>query len=234
MKLSFVIPAYNEEKYIGDCLASIQKEMQGKDYGIEIIVVDNASTDRTAEVAGGFPGVRVVHESRKGLTRARQKGLEEAEGEFLAYLDADTRLPHEWFGIIEKKLFDDKSIACYSGPYRYYDGPKYYRTILGMLWKISAPITYRMVGFMVLGGNFVARKKALLDMGGFDTDIEFYGEDTDIARRISKFGKAVFDMDFFVYSSSRRFRDQGIVKISWIYAMNFIWQVMFHKPYNNE
>ncbi|NTU67197.1 MAG: glycosyltransferase [Candidatus Moranbacteria bacterium] len=234
MKLSFVIPAYNEEDYIGDCLRSILEESSGKDYGIEIIVINNASFDKTKEVACSFEDVRVVDEARKGLTRARQRGLEEARGEFLAYLDADTRITSGWFDIIEQKLFNNNDIVCYSGPYRYYDGSKYQKTILEFLWNISAPIAYMIVGFMVLGGNFVARKEALKKMGGFDTDIEFYGEDTDVARRISKFGKSVFDMDFFVYSSSRRFSEQGMVRISWKYAANFIWQVLFHKPYTNE
>ena len=69
MNISIVIPAYNEEKYIGDCLRSIVATRT--DEILEIIVIDNASTDDTAMVAQQFPGVHVVHEPQKGLTRAR-------------------------------------------------------------------------------------------------------------------------------------------------------------------
>ena len=51
MKLSFVIPAYNEEKYIGQCLQSIFDEMKGASHDVEIIVANNNSTDRTKEIA---------------------------------------------------------------------------------------------------------------------------------------------------------------------------------------
>lgn len=234
MKLSFVIPAYNEEKYIGDCLSSLLKEIKKRPYEIEVIVVNNASIDKTADVARTFSGIRVVDEPKKGLTIARQKGLAEAKGELLAYIDADTRMPSEWFSKMEKMMFNEKSVVSYSGPYRYYDAPKYDKLILELLWKIFAPLGYWLSGYTVLGGNFVARKEALFSMGGFDTSIKFFGEDMDIAKRLSKFGKVKFDMDFFIYASSRRFLKDGILKVSWIYAINFIWQVLFSRPYTKE
>ena len=97
-----------------------------------------------------------------------------------------------------------------------------------------APIIYRIVGYMILGGNFVARRDALEKMGGFDTNIKFYGEDTDIARRLSEFGKVVFRMDFLVQSSGRRLMKEGIFKTYWVYAVNFLWQVTFKKSFTNH
>lgn len=234
MKLSFVIPAYNEEKYIGPCLESILQEIKNRPYVIEIIVVNNASTDKTKEIAQSFPGVKVVDEPRKGLTRARQRGLVEAQGELLAYVDADTRMSPDWFSIMEKTFASNENIVSVSGPYKYYDGTKIQRSVMELLWKISAPMTYFFVGYMILGGNFVIKKSALMAMGGFDTGIEFYGEDMDIARRVSQFGKSVFRMNFFIYSSIRRFADQGLFKISFLYAVNFLWQVFFHRPFKNS
>ena len=72
MRLSFVVPAYNEETYLPACLESILAQTRELDEAVEIIVVNNASTDRTREVALKFSGVRVVDEPRKGLTYARQ------------------------------------------------------------------------------------------------------------------------------------------------------------------
>src|SRR3989338_9632627 len=100
--ISFIIPAYNEEHYIGPCLESVLA--YAGDSIEEIIVVNNASTDRTAEVAGAFPKVRVVHEPRKGLTYARERGLKEARGELLAYIDADTRLHARWLPIVTEEF----------------------------------------------------------------------------------------------------------------------------------
>ncbi len=231
MKLSFIIPAHNEEAYIGNCLKSIFDATKNKFTDFEIIVVNNASTDRTKEVAAAFPGVIVVDEPNKGLTKARQKGLTEAKGDWLAYLDADTRLPEHWLDLLMSVIKRNPKMVSFSGPYRYYDASKIREKILNLLWQISAPITYRLVGYMVLGGNFVAKKEALLSMGGFDTTIKFYGEDTNLARRLHRVGDVIFDMKFFIYSSSRRFKDQGLLKISAIYAINFFWEVIFHRPF---
>ena len=94
MDVSLVIPAYNEEGFIGPCLDSVLKNAPGKFK--EIIVVDNASTDGTAKEASSRAGVRVVHEPLKGLTHARQKGLEASSSEYIAFIDADERIPPDW------------------------------------------------------------------------------------------------------------------------------------------
>ena len=75
MKLSFVIPAYNEENYVGNCISSIQNELERSSREAEIIVIDNASTDKTAEAAKKHKNVRVINEPIKGLVHARQRGL---------------------------------------------------------------------------------------------------------------------------------------------------------------
>src|SRR5437867_4093008 len=92
-KVSVVIPAYNEEHYIADCIRSVQKQQVSFPY--EIIVVNNASVDKTEEVTQDL-GAIVVNESKKGLAYARAAGLEVAKGEILVYLDADVRLTEDW------------------------------------------------------------------------------------------------------------------------------------------
>ncbi len=232
MKLSIVVPAYNEEKYIGACLESILEETKGKK-DVEIIVINNASTDNTQAVAEKY-GVKVVTESAKGLTKARQKGLEVCTGDYMANIDADVRLPKGWYDKVEVYFKKYNNTVCISGPYRYYDATFIQNVFLTFVWRVSAPITYRIVGYMILGGNFVAKKEALLKIGGFDKNIAFYGEDTDIARRLSKVGRVSFFTNFFVYSSSRRFSNQGLIKINVLYALNFIWPVLFKKPFSKS
>ncbi len=228
MKISLVIPAYNEEASIGACLDYAQKNSGGRFH--EIIVVDNVCTDNTRAVAEA-PGARVAFEPRKGLTRARQCGLNAATGDLIAYIDADTRLPPRWFDIAERIFNARPDVVCLSGPYRYFDGSWLRNKLMSALWY-SAPITYRFVGYMTLGGNFIARKSALLAMGGFDQTIDFYGEDTDIARRLSKFGKVMFRMDFYMPTSARRFSAEGMVWTNVRYALNYLWPVLFHRPFS--
>ncbi|HWP61405.1 MAG TPA: galactosyltransferase-related protein, partial [Candidatus Paceibacterota bacterium] len=85
----------------------------------------------------------------------------------------------------------------------------------------------------LLGGNFVVRKSAIDTIKGFDTSIAFYGEDTDLARRLSKIGKTLFRMDFVVHSSARRFEEEGIFKPNLVYALNYLWPILFHKPFTH-
>ncbi len=229
MTISLVIPAYNEEEYIGACLDSALENSHGKFK--EIIVVDNASTDHTGDIARKRPGVVVIREDRKGTGHARQTGLEHATGEFVAYMDADTRVPEQWFGMVEAIFSKDPGIVLLSGPYRYYDSSWYKRWTQYALWWISAPLVYRLVGYMALGGNIVVKRGALLRAGGISRDITFYGDDTDLARKMHTVGKVVWRMDFFVYASMRRFNNGGIFKTNLIYALNYIWPVVFNRPY---
>ncbi len=228
VKISLIIPAYNEENYIGECLASVQKYANDL---FEVIVVDNVCTDRTAEIAESFPFVRVVKQPNKGLLWARQKGFEEAKGDLLAYIDADCRLSPNWLPEVLKEFEKNEKLISLSGPYRYYDLSPFYNFFANISWWLSAPITYRIVGYMVLGGNFVVKKEVVEKIGGFNTtEVAFYGEDTDLARRIAPYGKVKFKMNFFIRTSGRRLLHEGLFKAFWTYGLNFLWEVMFKKP----
>jgi glycosyltransferase involved in cell wall biosynthesis len=231
MRISLVIPAYNEEAYLGGCLDSVLAS-GGRFH--EIIVIDNASTDRTAEVARARPGVRVVHEATKGLLAARQRGYVEAKGDAVAYVDADTRMPKGWFDRAEKVLSARPEVVSLSGPARYWDATPWQRLFLAFVWRISAPLAYRIVGYMIYGAHFVVRKSALDAIDGFSRTIEFYGEDTDLARRLSRQGKVVFDMRFFIFSSARRFATEGMLRTNLVYVLNFVWPVLFGRPFTRQ
>ena len=229
LTISLVIPAHNEEKYIGACLDHAIKNSGGKFF--EIIVVDNASTDKTAEIVSKYRGIRLVYEAKKGTNSARQRGLDEANGDFIAYIDADTRLGEGWIELATRFFSKRPEAVSLSGPYKYYDASRSMQAALAVLWWLSAPLFYRLTGYMILGGNFIAKRSALVDMGGLDTSITFYGDDTDIARRLSAFGAVVFRMDFFIHSSCRRFLAQGFFRTNILYALNYFWEAVFHRPF---
>ncbi|MBI5221868.1 MAG: glycosyltransferase family 2 protein [Candidatus Magasanikbacteria bacterium] len=228
-RISLVIPAYNEEKYIYSCLKNAIENSEGGFF--EIIVVDNNSSDNTAQVAAQFPGIRVVCEKQKGTGYARQRGLEEARGEWVAFVDADTHIPSDWIIKARAELKQNQQIVSLSGPYKYYDISHWQNIIMKLVWWLFAPLAYKLVGYMILGGNVILKKEAMLAVGGFDKEISFYGDDTNAARRLSGAGKVVFKMDFIVHGSARRFRQEGFVRTNINYALNFLWQVIFHRPF---
>jgi glycosyltransferase involved in cell wall biosynthesis len=230
MDITLIICAYNEENVLAETLDTATRNSRGKFK--EIIVVDNASTDKTADVARGR-GACVVFEGHKGLTSARQAGFEASSSELLAYIDADTLITPEWFEKAERYFHEYPDIVSLSGPRRYFGSAPWRLAILNAMWA-TAPLMYRFVGYMVLGGNFIVKRSALEKIGGFDRSIEFYGEDTDLARRLSKVGKTLFRMDFYAYASARRFETEGIWKPNITYMLNYLWPVLFHRPYTKK
>jgi glycosyltransferase involved in cell wall biosynthesis len=218
LSISVVIPAYNEEAYLGKCLEALGRNAQGR--ACEIIVVDNASTDRTRAVALSHPGVICLYEPAKGITRARQCGYRAAQGEILAFVDADTMPPPGWIEQIEEQFAKDRRLACLSGPYRYYDLPPLRRWLASAYFVAASPVA-RALGFLVLGGNFAIRRSVLDAMGGFDQSIQFYGEDADIGARARKFGRVRFRSKFRMPTSARRLEGEGYVKTTWTYVVNF-------------
>jgi GT2 family glycosyltransferase len=121
-----------------------------------------------------------------------------------------------------------------SGPYRYYDGPKATRRVLNWFSRFAVPMGHWLFGYMVVGGNFIATKRAIKEAGGFDTTINFFGDDSDLGRRLHRVGQMAYRSDFFVWSSGRRFYAEGLLQTSLLYLMNSLWVVFFRKPFSTS
>ncbi|MGA7155864.1 MAG: glycosyltransferase family 2 protein [Acidobacteriaceae bacterium] len=254
MRLSFVVPAYNEEAYLPACLESILNQIDPRTSGLtagtcEIIVVNNASTDRTREVALRYPGVIVVDEPRKGLTFARQAGFAASSGSLIANVDSDSRLTPGWVQRVLSTFAEaevahtanpktHRSLVSFSGPLVYYDLTPRQRRLVHVFY-MTAWITYAInryilrVGSMVQGGNFVVNRAALESIGGFNTTISFYGEDTDIARRLNEVGEVRFTFDLKMSSSARRLKSEGMLTMAARYSINYLWTTFFKRPYTD-
>src|SRR4030066_2521557 len=114
MTFSIIIPAHNEEKYIGRCLKSVSLLKIPTDESCEIIVVNNASTDRTEAIVGNIlPEARIINESRKGLTIAYNRGAREARGDILVFVDADMVLSPNHLEKIVKEFKMDPRLAVF-------------------------------------------------------------------------------------------------------------------------
>ena len=220
-KVSIVIPAHNEEH----CLAATLEKVCALGYpDFEVIVVDNASTDRTSEIAQRFP-VKLVHEEKKGLLHARERGRVEAQGEIIANIDADCLPDKDWLkkGVA---ILNAKQAVAVSGPYYYFDGSFIFRSTSFFAQKYVytavSQLMQRTKGLGILiGGNTLIRTSALKNIGGYDTSILFYGEDTNTARKLCTEGKIVFSPRFVMPTSARRFQNEGTLKVIGLYLFNF-------------
>jgi glycosyltransferase involved in cell wall biosynthesis len=202
----------------------------------DILVVNNASTDATRTVAEHVPGVRVVDEPRKGLVVARETGRHETTGDILVYLDADCRAPLLWIERIAGHFDRDPGLIALSARYRFYDWDWSGRTLIRAYDFVEAPLTQLLVkhvlglGTIFYGGNFAVRREALERIGGFDTSIEFHGEDTNLGRRLSRVGKVALHYDCFLYTSARRYIAMGKGAVIRLYVRNFVSEVLHHRP----
>lgn len=237
MRISFVIPAKNEEAYIGKTIEHILK--QPEELVEEIIVVDNKSVDKTAEIAGRYPKVKVIFESRLGTNQARQTGLNAVSGEIVAFLDADNWVSENWSRIALDYL-NRKNVSAVSGPYIYRElgGFSRFFTFWGFIF-IAYPIYFFVHyilrrGSVVLGGNLAAKRETLLKVGGLDVRFTFHGDDASTGKRLRKAGRVVFTPKLIVLASARRFKKKGYFKTVFRYFMNFVWVILFNKPFTKS
>ena len=216
MKVSVVIPAYNEEKYLGRTIESIQTLDRKPD---EIIVIDGGSTDATVAVAKQYGAIPITVEHR-GIGYARQKGLEAANGDIIAFTDADTIVLHDWLTKIIDTLNKPGVVAVYSG-FHVPDGWFPYWFFINFIQPLAL-LFYHAIGIpMAPGQNTSFWKKSAVQAGGYPEDFKI-AEDLEMARRLKKVGKVVYRFDNYVISSGRR-GDEGfglvtrVIKAFWYY-----------------
>ncbi|MBA3723803.1 MAG: glycosyltransferase family 2 protein [Candidatus Levybacteria bacterium] len=210
LKISIVIPVYNEEKYIGACLESLLKQSEPAD---EIIVINNNSTDNSVKIIKTFP-VRLLHEKKQGMTFARNRGFNDAKYEIIARTDADTILPLNWVKRIKKAFIDEKVIAV-TGPGEFYDLPEF---IHNSRWQTKAAWVKVIIGYnkivkqiikhdCLYGPNYAIRKYAWKEIKNtVCMDDKQVHEDLDLAIHIAPLGIIKFYRNLVVKTSVRRWK----------------------------
>lgn len=186
LKVSVVVPCYNEEGTIGQCLEALANQTVQP---AEIIIVDNNCSDNTVKVAKKYPGVRVVTEEEQGLVAARSRGLNCATGDILARLDADSRPASNWIQTM-LNVFENDQIQAATGTGDYYDGPfktitRLYRNML-FVW-----LNRLMIGHhMLWGSNMALRRSAWESIKSECCYVPNILEDLDIASHLNEhFGR---------------------------------------------
>ena len=213
MKLTIIIPAFNEEAYLPSTLDSIQTSAtrlsDNSDAEIDIIVVDNNSEDDTAAVARS-KGATVIHEPVRGIARARNAGAGHAEVDVLVFVDADVILPPTLLVKIHTIMSDP---ACVGGAVdvEYRPRRRSMRVYLHA-WRLLALLTG-----MAQGATQFCRKSVFDEVGGYD-EKAWIGEDVDFFWALKKLAKrtgrtVVFIQEPRVRASSRRFDKWPLWKI---------------------
>ena len=183
MKLSIIVPAYNEERLLPVCLHAIEVALAtSRDCGFstEVVVVDNNSTDRTAELARQA-GARVCFEPVNHIARARNAGAAVATGEWLMFLDADSRVSP---GLMQDifRLADGGNVVGF-GSKMQMAGLQGGGWLVLQLWnRISILCRW------AAGSLLVCRADAFRDLGGFNQNL-YAAEEIDMSRRLKRWGR---------------------------------------------
>lgn len=186
IKISVVLASFNEEKLLPRCLESLNKQLYPKDK-FEVILVDNGSTDKTAEIAKKA-GIRYLHYTEiQGCGASRQFGAENAKGSIIAFTDPDTIVPNNWLEKIDKEL-SDPSIVCIGGQARP-DKDSPMQNVLFGFYNLFHKTNHYLGKPIIWGFNMAIKKEQYNQVGGINKNL-LSSDDWDLALRLrNKFGK---------------------------------------------
>lgn len=214
--ISVVIPAYNEEEYLPSCLASFQKQTF-KDF--EIIVVDNNSTDKTAQIAKSF-GAKVVREKKQGLIAARERGFKEAKAEIIARTDADSIVSPNWLEIIYETFKLHPKLVAITGNF-ISPSKKITNRILGSLsFLIAQMLGHLFFGHTYLIGANMALKKTAWKKIRVHSDDSFVVEDGDLSCHLAKIGEIRY-LPYLTVTLSLRRVQKNPLKGTLVYLIEY-------------
>lgn len=196
--VSFVIPARNEAAYLQETLASVQA--LDTTYEYELIVADGASTDGTAAIGHEY-GATVIEGPEDGIAAGRNRGAECASGEWLAFVDADTKLRADYLTTM-LRFVEDEGLAAASS-YCRMTGPLRAKLMQATINRIFPRLQYPVLP----GFNCFVRRSVFRDAGGFPN---VPNEDTAFSRRLARDHPTGYCPRVLVESSGRRIADDGL------------------------
>lgn len=183
-RISVLVPAHNASATIAEAIESVLRQIC-EDW--ELILVDDGSSDPTAQVVRGFddPRIHLLRQSRQGVSAARNRAFEASRGEFIAFLDADDRFAPQKLGVQAELLNQRPEIGAVYCAHRRVD-------LVGIPWTLQAPpreVGFRelLVGFPFNPSAQMVRRSLHERTGGFRTGLEIH-EDRDYWLRLSAVG----------------------------------------------
>lgn len=215
IRVSLVIPAYNEEHHLEACLDAIAHQTVSP---FEVIVVDNGSTDQTAVIARSFPFVRLVTERRQGVVFARDAGFDAASGDVIGRIDSDTLLPPTWVANVTQ-VFQDTAFDAISGRVRYHDvALKGVADGVDFFFRKHLARQLRRSNTIFLQGCNLAMRRTVWDkVRNHVCHVSGIHEDLDLAVHLQELGcKVGFDENLIASISGRR------VTMSFVSGMRYM------------
>lgn len=196
--VSIIIPAYNAGHTLGDCLEALCAQSTKSALSIEIIVVDNGSTDHTAAVANQYP-VGLVSETRKGTSWARNAGIEASSGRLICFTDADCVPTADWVEKITAPLLNDQSIIGAKGVYLTKQQEPVARFVQ-LEYEDKYDLLYGQESIDFIDTySAIYRREPLVKHGSFDTEM-VYLEDQELSFRLNGQGcRMIFNPNAVVY-----------------------------------
>jgi len=214
--ISVIVPSFNEEANIAQCLVSLSHQTINKSE-YEIIVVDGGSTDKTCEIARRYADMVFIQTSKK-VGGARNDGVMAAKGDIIATTDADCILPPDWLECIKKDFSDPAVVQVYGPVYPIEEGLQNQFSLM-LANAFSRVGYYSRTFYYTLGCNTAFRKDAFVKAGMYRC-IDA-GDDLEIAMRLKDLGKILFDGKLKVGFSMRRYQQFGTLKslYEWFYIV---------------
>jgi len=236
MKVSVIVPAFNEEKSLARTLESLSNQVYKN---VELIVIDNNSTDKTNSIAKKFTK-NVWIETRKGYIHAVSRGAQESKGDLITFCDADTIYPPQWLEkVVEEFQKNPKAVGFY-GSCKTHDASPWMNNIAGFFYTLFL-ILSRCFGMDNTSGfNFIMKRDAFFRIGGYDPNFKKMSPDIELGKRLKKEGPIIFNHQVIVLSSFRRFQHGGIIKTtlfflkSWMQMLTGKQPTVSYEEYNKE
>ncbi|MBP9827522.1 glycosyltransferase [Candidatus Saccharibacteria bacterium] len=232
-KISLVVPAYNEEKYITDLLESAIAQDEPF---LEIIVsIDTKTRDQTEAICQQYAlhNVRTIR-SKSGVANVRQAGFIAAKGEIIASTDADSVLPHNWSHQISTGFYKHPKTALCYGPIAFHkhELSRAMHHLTKHSYKMFIRITQTLGRPNPAGANFAVQASIFNKINGFNTKLKT-AEDIDLSRRASRYGAIRYLPKMRVYTSTRRFKGMGLLTFTSHHLKNYVTVNMQRKSSNN-
>ena len=203
-----VVPAFNEEKLLAETLACIRSAMQPLDWDAELIVCDNNSSDRTAEIARAA-GARVVFEPVNQIARARNAGAAQASGDWLLFVDADSQPSNGLFLELDLVLKQKDFVGGGSTVEMATDDS--FARLAVWIWNRFS----RATGWAA--GSFIfCRAAAFREIGGFSEQL-YASEEIDFSRRLKRLGKMLILHRHPLRTSGRKARLYSWREMSYLF-----------------
>jgi glycosyltransferase involved in cell wall biosynthesis len=213
--VSVIVPTFNEEKYIENCL----KALKNQDYKgrYEIIVADGMSKDKTVEIAKKYAD-KVIVVKKRGIAAGRNAGAKIARGEIFLFIDADTIASFNLITEIAKALGKNVvGVTCPVLPL----SPSATNFILYWFYNQFVRASIKVKKPQIAGICCAYRRKEFEKIGGFNEKLKTL-EDFDLSKRISKLGKIKFIDSAFVLTSPRRIKKWGKTKAAIKYVKLYV------------